>query len=60
MLWLAVAAVEELDPRAACSQHTSLAVAVWQDGKLNIKGNDTFGESSGQITGLRVAGGPVL
>lgn len=60
VLWLAVAAAEELDPRAASSQHTSLTVAVWQDSKLNSKGSDPFGGFSGQITGLQVAREPVL
>lgn len=54
----AAAAVQGLDPRAACSQHTSLAAAAWQGGKLRAV--TLFGESSGQITGLRVAGGPAL
>lgn len=60
MLWLAAAAVAALDPRAASSQHASCAVAVWQDSKLAMKGSDPSGESSGQITGLQVAGGTVL
>lgn len=55
-----MAAAEELDPRAASSQHTSLTVAVWQDSKLNSKGSDPFGGFSGQITGLQVAREPVL
>jgi len=41
--WLAVAAVEELEPRAARSRHARLAAAAWPDSEWNMKGSDLLG-----------------